>query len=388
MTTINNSEVEALYVTFFLLFLSLGIFLILLLLLILIFRCTLICSVFAGAVAVVFNCTARIYLFLIIDRTFIIVFSVVVVAVSFVLFVRLRLVYGCYANWWWCCRFMKALRSEGTQKCAQAKMNISENQKKNKNEFLNMQQFRSGPVDNRILLLLFSTPRPHENRWRERSSLFRFYFNHIFFSFVAFVSFSGCRMAACSTVRSILQSWYVADGPVAAVRYYVFMEHFFRSFTNRMAAFARATTFRYSMANILTRQPSRPCGTRKEEKTEITIGRRGNWGWMCARPQIAIAHTVAVATFGFRNSFQMNNFSDKKQCIQRCGYTYYEMESIAYHIRSHIYSNLILRRVSSTMSLLLTLNAFEIGGARLPAHWNARHFMFFICNFFVLHRTL
>lgn len=58
-----------------------------------------------------------------------------------------------------------------------------------------MQQFRSGPVDNRILLLPFSTPRPHENRWRERSSLFRFYFNHIFFSFVAFVSFSGCRTA-------------------------------------------------------------------------------------------------------------------------------------------------------------------------------------------------
>lgn len=97
------------------------------------FRCTLICSVFAGAVAVVFNCTARIYLFLIIDRTFIIVFpSLLLLLSSFVFWL-----YDGDASGVPTATLMMARRSKGTQKCAQAKMNSG------RKKFLNMQQFRS-----------------------------------------------------------------------------------------------------------------------------------------------------------------------------------------------------------------------------------------------------
>lgn len=107
------------------------IFLLLLLLLlflrIFIFRCTLICSVFAGAVAVVFNCTARIYLFLIIDRTFIIVFFSSLVSFVFSVCMAAKpavVLRGCG------CTYMQPCCSEGTQKCAQAKMNTRRRERK------------------------------------------------------------------------------------------------------------------------------------------------------------------------------------------------------------------------------------------------------------------
>lgn len=215
-----------------------------------------------------------------------------------------------------------------------------------------MQKFRSGPVDNRILLCFFvSTPRPHEHRWRERSrsSLFRFYFNHIFFSFVAFVSFAGCRMAVRSTVRSMGSIYFTelicgrwASGGGAVLRMHGTFFFLARSFTNRMAAFARATTFRYSMANILTR--SRPhVNTRRRRKT----GKK-RIGAAAAAAKCAPA-SDRHCTYRSRGDIRISEFISneqfqwrkKKQCIQQraMGTNYQEMESIAYHIRSHIFKS-------------------------------------------------
>lgn len=171
MTTINNSEVEALYVIFSGFFSSSSSYFYT-------FRCTLICSVLAGAVAVVFNCTARIYLFLIIDRAFIIVFSpvVVVVVVVRLLFVPRPCERSTYCD-----------THDGALLERQTKMWPSENEHQRQR---NKKNLKYAAISFGQSTIGFFSLR-YENRWCARLLLITFFLSRICFIFWVLYGFDA-----------------------------------------------------------------------------------------------------------------------------------------------------------------------------------------------------